>query len=96
MTSVRLPLHQADDSDAGGRVWSIGSNSWTESATWNTRPAIDGPHLGAFGPVTAGAWFETDLNETSFVASSPGLVLDGLSQVATPYEGAGQPTLYGP
>ena len=58
---VRLRLFQRDASNVGGRVFKMSSNSWTESATWNTRPAIDGARLATFGAVQAGRYYEVDL-----------------------------------
>jgi hypothetical protein len=60
---VRLRLYQVDAAPQGGRVFSISSNSWTESVTWDTRPPIDGPQLGTFGQVAPGTWYEIDLGE---------------------------------
>ncbi len=34
--------------------------SWSESVSWNTRPAIDGSLLGSFGAVAAGNWYEVE------------------------------------
>jgi hypothetical protein len=61
VTDVRLRLWQKDTSPFGGRVVRISSNSWNESVTWNSRPAIDGATLGSFGAVNAGAWYEISL-----------------------------------
>ncbi len=58
---VRLRLFQRDASKVGGRVFKVSSNSWTESATWNTRPAIEGVQLASFGAVQAGRYYEVDL-----------------------------------
>lgn len=63
VTDVRLRLWQKDTSPFGGRVARASSNSWDESVTWNKRPAIDGPTLGSFGAVSAGAWYEISLGE---------------------------------
>jgi hypothetical protein len=124
---VRLRMYQQDASPLGGRVFSITSNSWSESITWNTRPPIDGPQLGSYGPVSTGIWYEADLSLTGLtdgplslaidttssngvkwasrqsltqpqliveVDQIPGLVLDGLSQVANSYIGSSDPTWY--
>ena len=61
VTAVRLRLYQKDTSPFGGRVVRISSNSWNESVTWNSRPAIDGATLGSFGAVSAGSWYEISL-----------------------------------
>ncbi len=61
ISAVRLRLHQRDSSRTGGRVFAISSDSWLESMTWNTRPAIDGAELATFGEVSAGNWYEVPL-----------------------------------
>jgi hypothetical protein len=67
ITDVRLRLYQTDGTDSGGRVWSISNNSWSDSITWGTKPAIDGSLRGTFGPAAIGQWYEIDLG-TSVVA----------------------------
>lgn len=59
--AVRLRMFQRDASRTGGRVFATSSNTWLESMTWNTRPAIDGAQLATFGAVTAGNWYEVPL-----------------------------------
>jgi hypothetical protein len=61
VTNVRLRLFQADAAPSGGRVFSLSSNSWSETITWDTRPAIDGAQLAQFGAVSNGAWYEVPL-----------------------------------
>ncbi len=68
---ARLRLNNKDSSPQGGRVWSISSNSWAEGVTWSSRPAIDGPLLGAFGAVQSGTWYEVDLGAGSRAAMGP-------------------------
>ena len=58
---ARLRLYQRDSSRTGGRVFAMSSNSWLEAMTWNTRPAIDGSQLAAFGAVSAGGYYEVPL-----------------------------------
>jgi len=48
--------------------------------TWNSRPAIDGKQLAAFGPVTSGAWYEVDLPVSAAHGDGPmSLAMDSLS-----------------
>ena len=61
VSAAILRMYQVDASGTGGRVFEISSDSWTESMTYNTRPAIDGAHLATFGPVKAGYWYEVDV-----------------------------------
>ncbi|MDQ3952508.1 MAG: DNRLRE domain-containing protein [Actinomycetota bacterium] len=68
VTNVRLRLYQKDTSPFGGRVAGISSNSWNESVTWNSRPAIDGATLGSFGAVSAGTWYEISLGQGAVTA----------------------------
>ncbi len=69
-------MFQRDASRTGGRVFSMSSNSWLESMTWNTRPAIDGAQLAEFGAVSAGNWYEVPLEAGA--VSADGLVSFGL------------------
>jgi hypothetical protein len=127
IVDVRLRLYQLNSSSNGGQISSMTSTSWTESVTWNTRPAIDGAQLGSFGNVSTNLWYEADLGAMSLtdgltslalnstdsdgakwssrqslqppqliveVQDAPGLVLDGLSQIANPYLGSSDPTYY--
>ena len=70
VTGVRLRMHQMDSSPLGGRVSVISSNSWNESTTWQTRPAIDGPAIGSFGAVQKG-WYEVPLDVSAFTSDGP-------------------------
>jgi hypothetical protein len=68
---VRLRLHQRDEegSPVGGEVRTVSNTSWTEDITWNTRPEVDGPLVGSFGPVELGQFYEAELE--------PGLIREG-------------------
>jgi glucose/arabinose dehydrogenase len=66
---VRLRMHQKDASGTGGRVYKLGTNTWSESGmTWNTKPAIGGTPVASFGGVSAGSWYEVDLG-SAFVTA---------------------------
>ena len=58
VTGAKLRLHQVDASASGGRVFSMSATTWSESVSWNARPAIDGSMLASFGSVAAGNWYE--------------------------------------
>ena len=77
---VRLRLFQRDASKVGGRVFKMSSNSSTESATSNTRPAIDGAQLAAFGAVQAGNYYEVDIGPGA--VSSDGVVSFGMDSTS--------------
>ncbi len=74
--AARLRMYQRDASRTGGRVFAMSSNSWLESMTWNTRPAIDGAKLAEFGAVSAGNWYEVPLAPGA--VSADGLISFGL------------------
>lgn len=77
VTRVRLRMYNLDSSAAGGRVFAMTSTGWPEyTTTWDNRPAVDGPLLGAFGSVTSGSWFEVDLPVTSVSDGTLSLALD--------------------
>lgn len=76
---ARLRLYNKDASPQGGRVWSISSNSWAESTTWGSRPAIDGPQLGALGAVQSGTWYEVDLGQFPSGEGATSLAIDSAS-----------------
>lgn len=61
VTNVRLRMHQTDTSSNGGRVFGMSNTTWSESMTWGTQPAIDGPQLAEFGRVASGVWYEVSL-----------------------------------
>jgi hypothetical protein len=93
---VRLRLYQTDASPQGGRAFSISSNSWSESMTWNTRPPIDGPELGAFGQVSSGRWYEIDLGPILSGDGTVNLALDSVNSDGARWssrEGTNQPKL---
>jgi hypothetical protein len=80
VTRIRLRMYQTDASPLGGRVHAITSHSWTESTTWETRPAIDGPLLGVFGPVASGRWYEANLGSSAIAGDGAiSLAMDSLS-----------------
>lgn len=68
--SVSLRMRQLDASPSGGRVHSMPSNTWSESVTYDTRPAF-GDQIGAFGAVASGAFYEAPL---TLAAPTDGLV----------------------
>lgn len=65
IVGARLRVYQVDASGSGGRVWALSDSTWSESVTWNTRPAIDGRLLGSFGSVASGSWYETELDPSA-------------------------------
>ena len=73
VTGVTLRLYQGDASSSGGRVHPLPSTTWTESATWNTRPALGTDVLATFGAVSSGNWYE--------VALDPGALTAGLTSL---------------
>lgn len=71
VTDVRLRMYQTDASPVGGTVWSITSNDWDESVTWESRPAVDGGALGTFGAVEALTWYEVALDRSILSGDGP-------------------------
>lgn len=61
VVSARLRIYQRGFSDSGGRVFGMTTGTWTESVTWDTRPAIDGPKGPTFGAVAGSRWYEVDV-----------------------------------
>ncbi|HYY74229.1 MAG TPA: hypothetical protein VE662_05355, partial [Solirubrobacterales bacterium] len=55
------------------------SNSWPESMTWGSRPAIDGVLLGQFGAVDVGNWYEVDLGQFPSGDGTVSLAIDSTS-----------------
>lgn len=53
ISSAKLRLYITNDSTSGGVFNRITSNSWAESITWNTQPAIDGAQLATLGAAAA-------------------------------------------
>ncbi|MDQ3982181.1 MAG: DNRLRE domain-containing protein, partial [Actinomycetota bacterium] len=79
VSDVKLRLFQKDVSPFGGRVVRISSNSWSESITWNSRPAIDGATLGSFGAVSSGTWYEISLGQAVSADGLLSLAIDSTS-----------------
>lgn len=80
ITRIRLRLFQTDASPLGGRIHAITSNAWTESTTWETRPPIDGPQLGVFGPVVRDRWYEATMPSSAIAGDGPiSLAMDSTS-----------------
>jgi hypothetical protein len=77
VTDVRLRIYQTDASPYGGDVWSITSQDWDESITWDTKPDIDGSLLGTFGAVASLTWYEVSLGAQAVTGDGPvSLALD--------------------
>ena len=60
---ARLAMRQVDwanGSADGGDVHALSSNSWAESTTWATKPAL-GAKLASIGPVVSARRYEADL-----------------------------------
>jgi cellulose 1,4-beta-cellobiosidase len=51
VSSAKLRLFVTNDSTNGGVFNKITNTTFTESTTWNTKPAIDGPQVGTLGAV---------------------------------------------
>ena len=79
VTGARLRLYQRDNADTGGRVFGITSGSWTESVTYDTRPAIDGPLAATFGPVADATYYEADVTGLVHGDGQLNLALDSTS-----------------
>jgi hypothetical protein len=78
VTSATLRLTVVNDSTAGGEVYSLSNTGWSESITWRTQPAIDGPQLAVLGPVALNSIVEIDVSSVvtgngsySFAVISP-------------------------
>jgi hypothetical protein len=71
VTDARLRMYQTDASPFGGNIWSIASNEWDESVTWDSRPAIDGPMLGTFGAVEALTWYDVAVDTSILPGDGP-------------------------
>jgi hypothetical protein len=59
--SAKLRLVVTNDSTGNTIVSGVSSNSWPESITWNTKPAIDGAPVAKIPAVTIGQVVEFDL-----------------------------------
>src|SRR5262249_16137762 len=76
VASAKLRLFCTDESNGGGSVYRIASNTWGETTlTWNNRPALPAGALAPFGAVAANAWSEPELGPASGGSGqgSPGL-----------------------
>jgi len=62
VTSAKLRLTVVNDSAAGGEIYSLSNTGWSESITWRTQPAIDGPQLAVLGPVALNSVVEIDVS----------------------------------
>ena len=59
--AVKLRLVVTNDSTGKTILSSLSNNSWPETITWNTMPAIDGPQVSQLGSVAVGQVVELDL-----------------------------------
>lgn len=60
--SAKLRLHNVNESDAGGDLYYIADNEWSENnVTWNTAPLASSTILASLGPVLKNSWYEIDL-----------------------------------
>ena len=96
-TSVKLRLHCLDTSTAGGSIFPIASNTWSETGiTWNNRPLATAPAFATLGGVTAGFWTEIELGPSSVSAGLVSFVVAGGNTNSAYYssrEGAFPPEL---
>jgi hypothetical protein len=68
VTGARLRIYSKKNAVQGGTVFGLSSNDWTESMTWGTRPAIDGPQLGGVGATTVSTYYDIELAPGAVVA----------------------------
>jgi hypothetical protein len=61
VSSAKLRLFVTNDSTSGGIVQSVSNTTWSETLTWNTKPAIDGPVRATLGAVALNSIAEVDL-----------------------------------
>jgi hypothetical protein len=59
--SAKLRLYVTNDSSAGGVFTRISNNTWAETISWNTKPALDGVQVASLGAVPANTFIEVDL-----------------------------------
>jgi glucose/arabinose dehydrogenase len=59
--AARLRLTVINDSNSGGNVYTLANNSWSESLTWNGRPAVSGSPRVTLGSVALNQVVEIDL-----------------------------------
>ncbi|MGA7671618.1 MAG: DNRLRE domain-containing protein [Nitrolancea sp.] len=83
ITKATLTFSVVDSSDRGGDIYSLSDTTWSESITWNTRPAIDGARFASLGRVHENSTVSVDI--TSAI-KSPGLF--SLAIVTTSSDGA--------
>lgn len=67
-SSAMLRLRAPDSNDFGFDVYAVDSDTWSESITWNTRPAV-GALLGSTGPTNTGLTYSVDVSAAA--ASGP-------------------------
>ncbi len=61
ISTAKLHLYVTNDSTSGGVFNRITSNSWAESITWNTQPAIDGTQLATLAAVPMDTFVDVDI-----------------------------------
>lgn len=62
ITRAYVRMYVTDPSNAGGDLYRVTSNSWSENRiTWSNQPAIDGPKVASVGAVRASTWYEWDV-----------------------------------
>jgi hypothetical protein len=60
--SAKLRLYNVNSSNAGGDLYRIANNTWSESTlTWNNAPLADQTKFSSIGAVTEGNWYEVDV-----------------------------------
>jgi hypothetical protein len=62
ITSAKLRLHVTNSSNMGGTLYRVSSNTWSESITWKTQPAISGAALWNGGSVALNQVVEIPLS----------------------------------
>jgi hypothetical protein len=60
--SAKLRLYVTNDSTAGGIFQHISNNTWAETISWNTKPAVDGEQVASLGAVPINTFVEVDLS----------------------------------
>lgn len=95
VTSARLRMFQVDSASIGGRVFTT-SSGWSEAMTWRSRPTIDGAHVGNFGAVKAGNWYELDVTSVVTADGTVSFAIDSTSSNGSDWassEAVNPPTL---
>jgi|GEM_PF-6489665 len=64
-------MYNVNASPQGGRVHAMSSTTWPESATYSSRPAIDGSQLAAFDIVKVGTWYSAQLGAGAVTGDGP-------------------------